>query len=82
MAINSGLVSYPTAYSAAHRTPGLTIWQPVPPPGYAALGCIAAPGDDPPPLTEVALSCMCCWIHFNFIHIILHVLLDTFHFRS
>ena len=53
MAINSGLVSYPTAYSEAHRANGLTIWQPVAPKGYIALGCIASPGDEPPPLTEV-----------------------------
>lgn len=51
--MNSGLVSYPVSYKAAYQTSGLTIWEPVPPEGYVALGCLAAPGDEPPALTEM-----------------------------
>lgn len=53
MAVNSGLVTFPVSYSVAYKTSGLTIWAPQPPPGYAAMGCVANPGDDPPALTEV-----------------------------
>ncbi|KAK9908805.1 hypothetical protein WJX75_003140 [Coccomyxa subellipsoidea] len=53
VAVNSGLVSYPVSYKAAYQTSGLTIWEPVPPKGYVALGCLAAPGDEPPALTEM-----------------------------
>ena len=53
VAVNSGLVSYPVSYKAAYQTSGLTIWEPVPPEGYVALGCLAAPGDEPPALTEM-----------------------------
>jgi hypothetical protein len=54
VAVNSGLVTFPVSYSVAYKTSGLTIWNPEPPAGYAALGCVANPGDDPPALTEVA----------------------------
>ena len=54
VAVNSGLVMFPVSYSVAYKTSGLTIWSPEPPAGYAALGCLANPGDDPPALTEVA----------------------------
>ena len=53
MAVNSGLVTFPVSYSVAYKTSGLTIWAPQPPPGYAAMGCVANPGDDPPALTDV-----------------------------
>ncbi len=53
MAVNSGLVTFPVSYSVAYKTSGLTIWGPQPPPGYAAMGCVANPGDDPPALTDV-----------------------------
>jgi len=54
VAVNSGLVTFPVSYSVAYKTSGLTIWTPQPPEGYAALGCVASPGDDSPALTEVA----------------------------
>jgi hypothetical protein len=53
VAVNSGLVSYPTGYTPAYRTAGLTLWAPTPPEGYVALGFLARPGDEPPSLTEV-----------------------------
>ena len=53
VAVNSGLVSYPVGYTPAYRTAGLTLWAPTPPEGYAALGFLARPGDEAPPLTEV-----------------------------
>lgn len=53
VAVNSGLVAYPVKYNAAYSTSGLTIWEAVPPEGYVALGCLAAPGDSPPSLTEM-----------------------------
>jgi hypothetical protein len=53
VAVNSGLVAYPVRYSAVYETEGLTVWEPVPPSGYVALGCLATPGDEPPALTEV-----------------------------
>lgn len=54
VAVNSGLVTFPVSYSVAYKTAGLTIWIPEAPEGYAALGCVANPGEDPPALTEVA----------------------------
>ena len=53
VAVNSGLVSYPTGYTPAYRTAGLTLWAPTPPEGYVGLGFLARPGDEPPLLTEV-----------------------------
>ena len=32
---------------------GVTLWQPLPPPGCVAIGCVAAEGDSPPPVSAV-----------------------------
>ena len=32
---------------------GVTLWQPLPPPGCVAIGCVAAEGDAPPPVSAV-----------------------------
>ena len=56
VALNSGLVARPTGFTAAGAAAGLTLWLPDAPEGYAALGCIAAPGTAPPP--TVAGACV------------------------
>lgn len=56
VALNSGLVARPTGYTAAGSAAGLTLWLPDAPEGYAALGCVAAPGTAPPP--TVAGACV------------------------
>lgn len=56
LAINSGLVAFPTAYDAIWSAPGIHLWRPRPPEGYIPLGCMATPTSDPPPLT--ALACL------------------------
>ena len=53
MAVNSGLVAYPTSYKLLWQGSGVSLWRPRPPAGYAALGCVAAPGTKPPALTTV-----------------------------
>lgn len=53
MAINSGLVTYPTGFAIAWSGAGLTLWRPKPQKGYVALGCIADQGVEPPSLTTV-----------------------------
>lgn len=53
MAVNSGIAMYPLKYKAVYETEGLTIWEPVPPEGYVALGCLAEPGHDPPALSDI-----------------------------
>jgi len=32
---------------------GVTLWQPLPPPGCVAIGCVASEGDAPPPVSAV-----------------------------
>lgn len=53
VAVNSGLVAYPTGYDLVWRGAGVALWRPQPPPGYSALGCVAAEGSNPPQLTTV-----------------------------
>ena len=71
MAVNSGLVTFPVSYSVAYKTSGLTIWAPQPPPGYAAMGCVANPGDEPPALTDVVCIAtgigehIASWLHMG-----------------
>lgn len=48
IAINSGLVTYPTGYTLVWESPGASFWRPVPPTGYVALGCIASPAISAP----------------------------------
>jgi hypothetical protein len=54
LALNSGFVARPTGYARAGAAAGLTLWLPTPPPGYAALGCLATPGPDAPPVAAGA----------------------------
>ncbi|KAK9834254.1 hypothetical protein WJX81_000411 [Elliptochloris bilobata] len=54
VALKSGFVARPAAYSRAGSAAGLTLWLPDAPEGYAALGCVAAPGDAPPPVAAGA----------------------------
>lgn len=42
VAINSGLVTYPTGYTLVWESPGISLWRPVPPAGYVAMGCVAS----------------------------------------
>ena len=52
VAINSGLVTYPSGYTLAWQAAGVNMWRPMPPPGYVALGCLAVPSEgdaEPPP---------------------------------
>lgn len=41
MAVNSGLVAFPTGYTRVFQQEGIALWRPTPPPGYVALGCVA-----------------------------------------
>ncbi|KIY91741.1 hypothetical protein MNEG_16223, partial [Monoraphidium neglectum] len=56
IAINSGFVRYPVSYQLVWEAPGVSVWRPVPPPGYVALGCVAAPGAAPPPLKAAVVA--------------------------
>lgn len=42
IAINSGLVTYPTGFTLVWESPGVSLWRPVPPPGYVSMGCLAS----------------------------------------
>lgn len=48
LAINSGFVTYPTSYQRVWESRDITIWRPVPPPGYVAMGCISSMTTTPP----------------------------------
>ena len=48
VAINSGLVEFPTGYDLAWQKGNVSIWQPIAPPGYAAIGCLFGVGSEPP----------------------------------
>ena len=56
VAVNSGLVTYPTGYTKVWGSRGLALWQPKPHDQYVGLGCIATPGDEAPSLT--AMVCL------------------------
>ena len=53
VAVNSGLVEFPTGYDRVWQGDRAALWRPRAPAGYAALGCVAAMGSDPPALTTV-----------------------------
>ncbi len=55
VAVNSGLVTYPTSYKKLGYAPGLTIWEPVPPEHYVYLGHVTTAGEDEPSVKEVTL---------------------------
>ncbi|KAK9819963.1 hypothetical protein WJX72_004515 [[Myrmecia] bisecta] len=52
VAVNSGLVAYPVSYISLWSVPGLSLWWPQPPKGYASLGCLVTAGPEPPSLTD------------------------------
>lgn len=54
LAINSGLVAFPTGYDVAWSATGIYLWRPRCPTSYIALGCIATSTSDPPSLTAMA----------------------------
>ena len=56
MAVNSGLVAFPTGYDPAWSASGIHLWRPQPPKGYLALGCLATSGVEAPSLT--AMVCL------------------------
>jgi len=53
MAVNSGLVTFPTGYKRVGYAKGLTVWSPQPPQGYLALGHVATSGEEEPPTNQV-----------------------------
>ncbi len=55
VAVNSGLVAYPSSFMKVWTGGGATIWRPVPPEGYVSVGDVATCGENstPPELSEV-----------------------------
>lgn len=53
VAVNSGLVAFPIAFTRVWSPRGLSVWLPQAPPDYVALGYVAVRGDQAPPLTCV-----------------------------
>lgn len=69
MAINSGLATHPVGFALAWESAGVSLWRPLPPPGYVALGCVAslaaagggrasAPGEASGPVPPPLKSCV------------------------
>jgi len=56
LAVNSGLVAFPTAYDTVWSAPGIYLWRPRTPEGYISLGCLATSSNEPPSLT--AMVCL------------------------
>lgn len=56
LAINSGLVAFPTGYNLAWSATGIHLWRPKCPESYISLGCLATSTKDPPSLT--AMVCL------------------------
>jgi len=54
VAINSGLVEFPTGYDLAWQQGSVSIWQPIAPAGYAPIGCLFGVGNELPPLSAIA----------------------------
>lgn len=54
VAVSSGLVAFPTAYTRVWSGAGGTIWRPVPPPGYVAAGDVVTLDGQEPELSAVA----------------------------
>lgn len=53
VAVNSGLVAYPVGFESGWSSQDITVWQPKPPKGYLALGCLVSSGSEAPPLTSM-----------------------------
>ena len=56
LAVNSGLVAFPTGYDTVWSAPGIHLWRPKTPEGYLALGCLATTSTEAPGLT--AMVCL------------------------
>ena len=54
LAVNSGLVAFPTGYDLAWSATGIHLWRATCPEGYIALGCLATSSTDMPNLTAMA----------------------------
>lgn len=53
VAVNSGFVAYPTAFTRVWSDPGVSVWAPQPPADYVAIGYVAVRGTDAPSITSV-----------------------------
>jgi hypothetical protein len=53
IAINSGLVAYPTAYTKVWAGRGGAVWRAVPPPGYVAAGDLFSEDGEEPQLSDM-----------------------------
>lgn len=56
VAVNSGLVAYPAAFTRVWHGAGGTIWRAVPPAGYVAAGDVFTTDDEEPELS--AMVCL------------------------
>lgn len=56
LAINSGLVAWPSGFECVWAAAeGVALWMPVAPEGYVSMGCVATPSrEEPPPPKAVA----------------------------
>lgn len=61
ISINSGVVAYPTSFKKIMEYMGVSLWEPIAPHGYVALGFIAVPGYDDEP---VQTACVCVHRHY------------------
>jgi hypothetical protein len=64
IAVNSGLVAYPAAYTRLWSGAGGAIWRAVPPPGYVAAGDLFTAGDEEPDLSDMVClhgELLRCW---------------------
>ena len=53
VAVNSGLVTFPTGFTKLGSARGLTLWKPVPVKDYVALGHVASDTEDEPSVKQV-----------------------------
>lgn len=53
VAINSGIAAYPSSFEKVWSGGGATVWRPVPPEGYVAMGDLVTVGEREPDLLEV-----------------------------
>jgi vacuolar protein sorting-associated protein 13A/C len=54
--LTSGIVAWPVRFEKVWESAEAVVWEPVPPPGYAALGCMVTTGAEPPALA--AMGCV------------------------
>ena len=53
VAVNSGIVAYPVSFKSIYSSPKLSLWLPVAPEGYAAIGCLATTNETSPSVTDI-----------------------------